>query len=516
MSVSSEMAASIIVAFLMLTYLPQSYLVSTVDTTVQVTSANDLYSEAPCELHPLSAFKDVQGNIWGVGNGNLWWFNATNLSWSLLPMPNNTASAGPWRVACVDPRKYVAVIGRNASLVLHLPWQHWQFGDTDDVNVGYVDKDATWCMFGFLFAVDPLRETLYLLDPEEAHWTVRDDMPVVPYVNWSTPYGLVNSWVGYSNELIMVEKFGVYDHVMFTNASATDWVIMGENNSTNLWPDLDQSNEGKSLAWKMGSDHLWLWKEDKGMKELWSFGYRTGNWQRGSRALEGRLPPLNTVLAGWEEGKRYCILKRSSDCTSQYTMSEIECWTETEMIPTKEESENQDPPPRLTTSSTTTHPKQDNITTLKPEKEGRGPNYTSTTRVISAPTATTQIPTSSRSSKAEPPSPMKPVVTKHGNDINWRAAMRDAGVVAVIPAKDPSWHQHTSVFGSVIFFGTSITIFALFGLVWCIRKCVHFPKEALLLRDPPSVRYTAIPDSLGYDTRKATPSTYTVIPDSIA
>ncbi|GFY50839.1 uncharacterized protein TNIN_27251 [Trichonephila inaurata madagascariensis] len=420
---------------------------------------------------------------------------------------------GPGELGFIQPKN---VNMEKCPLVLHLPWQHWQFCDTDDVNVGYVDKEATWCMFGFLFAVDPLRETLYLLEPEEAHWTVRDDMPVVPYVNWSTPYGLVNAWAGYNNELIMVEKFGVYDHVMYTNASAIDWVIMGENNSTNLWPDFAQSNEGKSLAWKMGTDHLWLWKEDEGIKELWSFGYKTEKWQRGSRAFEGKLPPLNTVLAGWEEGKRYCILKRSSDCTSQYTMSQIECWTETEMIPTNEESENQDSSPRLTTSSTTTHPKQDNDITLKPEKEGRGPNYTSTTRVISAPIATTQIPTSSKSSKSEPPSPMKPVVTKHDSDINWRSTNRDAGVVAISPAKDPSWHQHTSVFGSVIFFGTSITIFALFGMVWCIRKCVHFPKEALLLRDPPSVRYTAIPDSLGYDTRKPTPSTYTVIPDSIA
>lgn len=82
---------------------------------------------------------------------------------------------------------------------------------------------------------------------------------------------------------------------------------------------------------------------------------------------------------------------------------------------------------------------------------------------------------------------------------------------AVIPSKPPAndspysvvdsnqskWHQHNSgIFGSIIFFGTSITIFAIVGIVWCIRHCVHFPKEALLLRDPPSVRYTAIPDTI--------------------
>ncbi|GIY57357.1 uncharacterized protein CDAR_49851 [Caerostris darwini] len=476
------------------------------------TSANDLYSEAPCELHPLSAYKDIQGNIWGVGNGNLWWFNATNLSWSLLPMPNHTSSSGPWKVACVDPRRYVAIIGRNVTLVLHLPWQHWQFGDTDDINVGYIDQDATWCTHGFLFAADPLKETLYLLDAEEARWTIRDDSQVIPYVNWSTPYGIINAWDGYNDEYIMVGKFGGNYRVMYTNASAIDWVTMCENNSSNLWPDFSETSEGHSLAWKMGSDHLWLWKEDKGRKELWSFGYKSNKWQRGNRAFESRLPPLDTVLTGWENGKRYCVLKRSSDCTSQYAMSQIECWTEAEILSTKSESENLVQSPRLTTSATTTQPKQKNHSTLKPGKDNHESNYTSTTRVISAPTTSTEISTTSK--KSIPESPMKPVVTKFGSDAN-RKSDRGPGVVAV-PSKEKPWHEHNSVFGSVIFFGTSITIFGLFGLFWCTRKCVHFPKEALLLRDPPSVRYTAIPDSLGYDSRKVTPATYTVIPDSMA
>ncbi|GIY93600.1 uncharacterized protein CEXT_801631 [Caerostris extrusa] len=300
------------------------------------TSANDLYSEAPCELHPLSAYKDIQGNIWGVGNGNLWWFNATNLSWSLLPMPNHTSSSGPWKVACVDPRRYT--------------------------------KMLPGALMDFFFAADPLKETLYLLDASEARWTIRDDSQVIPYVNWSTPYGIINAWDGYNGEYIMVGKFGGNYRVMYTNASEIDWVTMSENNSSSLWPDFGETGEGHSLAWKMGSDHLWLWKEDKGRKELWSFGYKSNKWQRGNRAFESKLPPLDNVLTGWENGKRYCILKRSSDCTSQYAMSQIECWTEAEILPTKSESENLVQSPRLTTISTTIQPKQKIHSTLKPGK----------------------------------------------------------------------------------------------------------------------------------------------------
>lgn len=434
-------------------------------------------------------------------------------------MPNGTASSEPWRVACVDPKKYVALIGRNATLVLHLPWQHWQFGDTDDVNVGYVDKDATWCVFGMLFAIDPLRETLYLLDPEEAHWTVRDDLPVVPYVNWTTPYGLVNSWIGYKNELIMVELFGVYNRIMYTNASAIDWVIMADKESSYIWPDLNQSSQGRSLAWKLDSEMLWLWKEDKGVTELWSFGYNSSEWKKGSREFTSKLPSLSSVLTGWEQDGRYCILKKSTECTSQYSISNSECWSESEMIESSKDPAKSEKAAGLTTSSTTTQPKPTANVLPKPEKSIKISNYTSTTHMILAPTTTSEVPSSSSTkSHVEPQKPMKmkPEVTKHQSVNSWKTAEQDLSAVAIVPAKDPNWHQHTSVFGSVIFFGTSITIFALFGLFWCVRKCVHFPKEALLLRDPPSVRYTAIPDSLTYDSRRPTPATYTVIPDSIA
>lgn len=51
------------------------------------------------------------------------------------------------------------------------------------------------------------------------------------------------------------------------------------------------------------------------------------------------------------------------------------------------------------------------------------------------------------------------------------------------------------VFDSVVFCATSAVALCLVSALWCVRHCAPFPKEALLpLRDPPSVRYTAIPD----------------------
>ncbi|GAB6031260.1 hypothetical protein CHUAL_009062 [Chamberlinius hualienensis] len=51
------------------------------------------------------------------------------------------------------------------------------------------------------------------------------------------------------------------------------------------------------------------------------------------------------------------------------------------------------------------------------------------------------------------------------------------------------------VYGSAIFFGISITMFALFGMVIFFRRCVSCPpRENLLLKESPPVRYTVIPD----------------------
>ncbi|XP_035232189.1 uncharacterized protein LOC118203975 [Stegodyphus dumicola] len=499
------MAVAILVLLLTLTYLPGLFLGLSTDAAAaaQVTSSTDVYSESPCELQAISAYKDNQGNVWGIGDGNLWWFNATNLSWSLLPLPNGTAASEPWRVACGDPRKYIAVVGKNATLVLHLPWQHWQFVDTDDVSLGYVDKDATWCVFGFLFGIDPLRETLYLLDPEEAHWTVRQDLPVMDNVNWSTPLGLVNTWIGLDSELILVEKFGDYKHVMYTNSSGISWVVMAEDTHAGKWPNLDQSEYGLSLTWNMGSEKMWLWKNEKGVAELWYFSYNTSEWHRGNRHFEKKLPHLLNVLTAWNEGDKYCVLQRSSECTAQYTLSHKNCWSEHEMIPVDGEFDNEDPTTQLTTIVTTD---------VSTQSEGINASQKSTSRVISPPSTTKETSPSSVNSRHE----IISLISKHAAKTTRRSSERSNDAISITPARNSVWHQHTSVFGSVIFFGTSLTIFGLVGFFWCVRKCVHFPKEALLLRDPPSVRYTAIPDSLSYDSRKPTPATYTVIPDSIA
>lgn len=51
------------------------------------------------------------------------------------------------------------------------------------------------------------------------------------------------------------------------------------------------------------------------------------------------------------------------------------------------------------------------------------------------------------------------------------------------------------VFDSIVFCATSAVALCLVSALWFVRHCAPFPKEALLpLRDPPSVRYTAIPD----------------------
>lgn len=413
-------------------------------------------------------------------------------------------------MACGDPKKYIAVVGRNATLVLHLPWQHWQFVDTDDVSLGYVDKDATWCVMGYLFGIDPLRETLYLLDPEEAHWTVRQDLPVMNNVNWSTPLGVVNTWVGFDGELILVERFGEYRHVMFTNSSGIAWVVLSEDSNSKPWPDLDK--HVRSLAFNLGTDRMWLWIDtDDNVPDLWAFNYNESQWEKASPKFAKTLPPLDLILTAWEEDDKYCILKRSSDCTAQYTASDTMCWTEDEM--TANETERDQPMSTIELSTSPTN------AAVKSENSPSDANNTSDSGVISSSSSSsTDSPSVSYSNIVpEIATPMKPVVTKYAAKTTWNPTEKNNDMVSIKPARSSfPWHQHTSVFGSVIFFGTSLTIFGLVGFVWCVRKCVHFPKEALLLRDPPSVRYTAIPDSLGYDSRKPTPATYTVIPDSIA
>lgn len=50
-------------------------------------------------------------------------------------------------------------------------------------------------------------------------------------------------------------------------------------------------------------------------------------------------------------------------------------------------------------------------------------------------------------------------------------------------------------YGSAIFFGISLSVFTLFGLILFFRRCVSCPpRDNILLKEPPPVRYTVIPD----------------------
>lgn len=218
-------------------------------------------------------------------------------------------------------------------------------------------------------------------------------------------------------------------------SNGTEWHLLFEHSDP--WPSL----RSQSVAWTQ-NDQLWIWTYENFYDNLWIFNINSKQWHQ--IEVQPRTNSASPFIS-WIEKGQLCALISEGECKLSYQSTTTWC-----LQPKPEKNFTSD------VNST-----KENLTVLS--------DFTESHSVIQVSWYPKFYPTYSNISDES-----------KRNDVSSSA-----------------WHQdHSNVFGSVIFFGTSLTIFGIVGIVWCIRTCVHFPKEALLLKDPPSIRYTAIPDTV--------------------
>ncbi|KAH9380676.1 hypothetical protein HPB48_014598 [Haemaphysalis longicornis] len=311
-------------------------------------------------------------------------------------------------------------------------------------------------------------------------------LPVLPAKKSHT-----HTWLDNGTAYIITDRY--HNGSVLSNGTTILWESSGLTKHKN-WKVALQWNHGssgypttlaKSYSWTSAGS-LWLWRQLDSECELWEFNTTVHSW---SKFILEHVSGYGLPILAWSrpEDNVPCFLFADIACGSTpYTY----CHTPGD---TKEQSK--DPP---TTGMSSVEPTQlapstgNSTTTSSYQTTSCGPNTTEATVASpksSAPTHPTLVATTTLN-------PLQRIATTMAAIMPSKPIANDSPY-SVVDSTQSKWHQHNSgIFGSIIFFGTSITIFAIVGIVWCIRHCVHFPKEALLLRDPPSVRYTAIPDTI--------------------
>ncbi|XP_067130469.1 uncharacterized protein [Centruroides vittatus] len=217
--------------------------------------------------------------------------------------------------------------------------------------------------------------------------------------------------------------------------NGTVWYLLFEHSDP--WPSL----HSQSVAWTQ-NNQLWIWTYEDFYDNLWIFNINSKQWHQ--IEIQPRTNSVSPFIT-WIEKGQLCALISEGECKKSYQSTTTWC------IQPKQERNH-------TSEINST---KENLTIIS--------DFTESHSIIQVSWYPKFYPTYTNVSDG----------TKRSDISN------------------SAWHQeHSTVFGSVIFFGTSLTIFGIVGIVWCIRTCVHFPKEALLLKDPPSIRYTAIPDTV--------------------
>ncbi|XP_077493049.1 uncharacterized protein LOC144104111 [Amblyomma americanum] len=461
-----------------------------------------------CRLLPFSGYRSKDGTLYALG---------TTKIWSRPPSPSKGDKGGggggsknddgvavwrdsvlpqklsgdAWRIVCASDRHVALYDGLHALLHAHRSsaWRNIPLGQAGNATPV---PAAIWCTPDEVEMLNLKTGALTrFLGDGRINVTESSRLPVLPAKKSHT-----HTWY-HQNQVYVISDRHHNGSALLNNTTVL-WKVSGYSGFRN-WKVASQWTQGaagypaslaKSYSWT-GGDDLWLWRELGTECELWRFNVPTQTWIEVKNVhVSGHGQPL--LAWSRKSDNLPCLLFADFACNlTPYTY----CLTHEEVTGHTTQS-----PPAATKKTTSriisqvTATESGNSTTTPRDVTSVGaittPNATSSTTpdVLTTPTETTIVSTSSTSSSTSPATAATISVNK---------AIGGDSTYSVVDSDQSKWHQRNSgIFGSIIFFGTSITIFTIVGVVWCIRHCVHFPKEALLLRDPPSVRYTAIPDTI--------------------
>ncbi|XP_029848263.4 uncharacterized protein LOC8043350 [Ixodes scapularis] len=438
----------------------------------------------PCLAIPMSGWRSTEGTTHLLSSTTLWSLPHGSRTWKHTTVPETLNSS--WRVVCSNPF-YVVLSNGSHALVHTLEGFKWYNVTSSHHKNSTQGSFLIWCTNDEVHSISLKTGTiLRFLKDGQLNASNASKLPVMP-----TKKSHTHTWYQGDHVYIVTDKY----HNGTTLKNDTVLWKASRSSSYQNWTSVLRWSQGspgypsslsKSYAWADNST-LWLWRELNFESQLWAFNITSGVWL--NNKVHHSNTPGHPILAWTELSSIPCLLFSQLNCSSSnFSAAAAHCVKL--VTASKAETSSTIRPP-----TTSIPPK-----TKTPTTATRVPHANATSRTATSPLAiTTTVTTPTRITTGQTTSA---ILSSPSNQALPTASSisKDEINDSAFPGMDPGhakWHQRNSgIFGSIIFFGTSITIFTIVGVVWCIRHCVHFPKEALLLRDPPSVRYTAIPDTI--------------------
>ncbi|XP_022252661.1 uncharacterized protein LOC111088072 [Limulus polyphemus] len=449
----------------------------------------------PCNLHPLSGWTDGNTRFYGISDQNLWLYDSTMGVWDHVSLPNKTREeSSSWRVRC-EHEHYLVVDNLDEAFVLQMSSSQWHQVPISNISSSHL----TWCLGGHFIAMDLYTGSVYRLNFKKARWET--DQGIANFYYNETESDVIGlSWSENHAQVLYLwlkDLSSDAQSLWTANYSTTNisFIQVDEWEYENITVHLE------SLVTWITDRVLWVWGRGQEEEEIWKLDPESSHWEqvpiKYEDSQDNRFPSLNRTVTAWTENGKLCVLSTQAECKNNLFDGEIWCLhtsgLESTNFPTTVSQDSVALPTQITSS--------DEYLSSN-DSHSRGTQVVTpllSTVPLSNPTPTnTEAPSTPYYSKESYVS-WHPGLQRTRNVSNIEVLYREETFkpkMDVSTATRSSWHQqHSTVFGSVVFFGTSLTIFGVVGIVWCVRRCVHFPKDALLLRDPPSVRYTAIPDA---------------------
>ncbi|XP_076318291.1 uncharacterized protein LOC143229608 [Tachypleus tridentatus] len=440
----------------------------------------------PCEFG-FSGWKDANGHIYGISNNVLWWYNSTTGMWTHQRVSEELNTSVALNIQCRYRSDYLIVSDENNTFIVNIDAEIWQQVTFDDGFVSLLHA-VTWCTDQEFIVLDLWSEFIYRLDVQKAKWikmaAVPQEMKNLSHPQEYCSHGF--TWASSSNTFFAWLADIPYGRESLWRLNTSSFILSLEvEREYNL--ETTPPLSSRPITWTDSDDTLWVWVRELTGEEVWKTNQVNLLWKQvfvtelsGNEELI-----LKKSHLAWPEEDKICILVSKEECTDGFIRSKTFC--------------------RLLIETNNTYEAKD--VGRKYSKSTEFPNINSATQVLEPVKMYNHLTVTSPDVT---PKELKGIE----HDPSWHPkfdlnSSRKPNISLLTERKEPtvkplvsrvpegSWHQeHSSVFGAVVFFGTSITIFVVVGMIWCIRRCVHFPKEALLLQDSLSVRYTAIPDTI--------------------
>ncbi|XP_022667892.1 uncharacterized protein LOC111253150 isoform X1 [Varroa destructor] len=501
---------------------------------------------------------ETSRTYYALSNSSVWVHQADSGGWTELRSTLVSSFVDGWKVRCELPTdQVIAVANASSVLVYHRASAKWWNLSGTEAESRPEDAKLVWCYKGAVHVYSAIKRHLLRHDTRSLKVIVSTTNSLPLNYSISPETRLYYWFLSNGSQLYaLIERPRNASSVCncsllmqsSTEQSELSWSIVDQWSHTTQTTKPSPSDE--ALTWSDGTQSLWLWpgtmrdhihintttpRPQQG-SELWQFELESRIWRKrsldahdnsnnnihhnyisnlkGSNTYENNQYSASMLhrrvnssqkpntgesgapLMGWTDGSRTCGLFNLGECREPFSLVRPVCLQVAGLTnPVRRPGNNKGVAKGPKTRPSKRPPRVQLLSTMRPPPTH--PSNVTPPRTITD--HTTPFSTSSSagsvalwSDEAAAVDTENSVIAVTTEDL---ADEEVDGDELDLELGSP-WHDSESgVFDSVVFCATSAVALCLVSALWCVRHCAPFPKEALLpLRDPPSVRYTAIPD----------------------